>query len=66
MLRRSPNASISLRKVNSLSIVDSDVALPRRMNQRCCAKHIPILAVIAALKMVVKRMETAETWDCVR
>ena len=55
-----------VRKTNSFSIVESDVAFPLRMNQRCCAKQIPILVVSAALKLMVKRMETAETWDCVR
>jgi hypothetical protein len=55
-----------VRKANSFSIIESDVASPPRMNQRCCAKQIPMLAVSAALNIVVKRMDTAETWDWVR
>jgi hypothetical protein len=66
ILRRSPIASKLERITNSFSIVSRDIGLPRRTNHRCCAKQIPVLAVSAVLKTVVKRMETAETWDCVR
>jgi hypothetical protein len=61
MLRMSHNANILARKANSFSIADSDMAFPRRTNQRCCAKQIPVLAVSAALKIVAKRIDTAET-----
>lgn len=66
ILRRSPNTSMLVRMTNNFSIADSDMAFPRRMNQRCCAKQIPVVAVSAALKIVAKRIETAEAWDCVR
>jgi hypothetical protein len=66
ILRRSPNTIMLVRKMNNFSIADSDIAFPRRTNQRCCAKQIPVLAVSEALKMVVKRMDTAEAWDCVK
>jgi hypothetical protein len=55
-----------VRKENSLSIAESDVAFPLRTNQRCCVKQILMLAVNAALNTVAKRIETAETWDRVR
>jgi hypothetical protein len=66
VLRKSPNASRFVRRLKSFSIVASRIAFPRRTNQRRCAKQIPVLAVNAALKMVVKRIETAEAWGCVR
>jgi hypothetical protein len=66
ILRRSPNTSMLVRKTNNFSMANSDIAFPRRTNHRCCAKQIPVLAVNAALKMVVKRIDTAEAWVCVR
>jgi hypothetical protein len=61
MPHRCPSASMFVRNTNSLSIVKSDVALLLRTNQRCCAKQVPILAVSAALKMIVKSIEIADT-----
>jgi len=66
MLCRWLNASRLVRKANSLSTVESEVAFPLRMNQRCCVKQVPIDAVSAPLKIAVKSMETADTSDCVR
>ena len=59
-IRRSLSAKRLVRIMKSFSIVSSDVALPRRMNQRSYATKLAVLAVTGALKMVVKRIETAE------
>jgi hypothetical protein len=47
--------------VNKVSIIGSAIAFPRRMNHKCCVKHIAVLAARAVLKIVVKRIDAAET-----
>jgi len=52
--------------MNIFSIVSIGNRFPRRTSYRCCAKEVLIVAVETALKMVVRRIKTAETCDCVR